>query len=134
MRLVLDTNVLVSALMLPHKPLAVAVYEAIQRHTVLMSRPLWAELVDVVSRPKLRKYVDDVDRQLFLKQLLADCEDVLLTTVITACRDPQDNHLLALALDGNADCIVTGDNDLLVLHPWRKVNIILPSALPGLLR
>jgi hypothetical protein len=46
---------------------------------------------------------------------------------ITECRDPKDNKFLELALAGNADCIVTGDKDLLVLNPFRGIKIISPS-------
>jgi predicted nucleic acid-binding protein len=44
------------------------------------------------------------------------------------CRDPKDDKLLELALSGRADLILTGDEDLLVLHPWRGVSILTPSA------
>jgi putative PIN family toxin of toxin-antitoxin system len=46
---------------------------------------------------------------------------------ITECRDPKDNKFLELAVAGNADCIVTGDNDLLVLNPFRNIRIITPK-------
>ena len=46
---------------------------------------------------------------------------------ITECRDPKDNKFLELAVAGKADCIVTGDKDLLVLHPFRNIRIITPK-------
>ncbi len=46
---------------------------------------------------------------------------------ITECRDPKDNKFLELAVAGNADCIVTGDKDLLVLDPFRNIRIITPK-------
>ena len=46
---------------------------------------------------------------------------------ITACRDPKDDKFLTLAVAANADYIVTGDDDLLVLHPFRGIQIIKPA-------
>ncbi|MBD2778869.1 putative toxin-antitoxin system toxin component, PIN family [Iningainema sp. BLCCT55] len=47
-----------------------------------------------------------------------------MTEQINECRDPKDNKYLELALSGQAECIVTGDNDLLVLNPWRGIEIL----------
>jgi predicted nucleic acid-binding protein len=44
------------------------------------------------------------------------------------CRDPDDDKLLEIAVAGNADCLVTGDQDLLILHPFQGVPIITPAA------
>jgi len=49
-------------------------------------------------------------------------------SVVRDCRDPDDNKFLALALDGHAECIVTGDPHLLELHPWRGIPILTPRA------
>ncbi len=51
-----------------------------------------------------------------------------ITDIVTDCRDAKDNMILALALSGNADLIVTGDEDLLCLHPWRGIAIMKPAA------
>ena len=49
-------------------------------------------------------------------------------TVITACRDPKDNKFLEAAIAARADVIVTGDADLLALHPFRGIPILSPAA------
>ena len=49
-------------------------------------------------------------------------------TEVEVCRDPDDNQVLALALDSGSDYIITGDRDLLVLHPWRGVKIVPPHT------
>ena len=46
---------------------------------------------------------------------------------VTDCRDPKDNKYLELALEAGADTIVSSDGDLLVLHPWRGIDIVSPS-------
>ena len=49
---------------------------------------------------------------------------IMVQSVITDCRDADDNKFLALALDSAAKFIVTGDRDLLELHPWRGVQVL----------
>jgi predicted nucleic acid-binding protein len=49
---------------------------------------------------------------------------VEISETIVACRDPKDDQYLALAINGGAECIVTGDEDLLVLHPFRSIPIL----------
>ena len=51
-----------------------------------------------------------------------------ITETITACRDPKDNKFLELAVSGQANLIISSDNDLLVLHPFRGIFILKPVA------
>jgi predicted nucleic acid-binding protein len=53
--------------------------------------------------------------------------DSILSEVKGFCRDPNDDHILALALVAQADVIVSSDHDLLVLHPWRGFPILTAS-------
>lgn len=88
------------------------------------SEDTYDELTDVFLRPKFEKYALLSDRLAFtheLKNILVFHE---ITEPITACRDPKDNKFLELAVAANAACIVTGDNDLLVLHPFRNIPIL----------
>lgn len=62
----------------------------------------------------------------FLVALLKESDLVAITEQIDECRDPSDNKFLELALCGNADVLVTGDNDLLVLNPFRGIAIVTP--------
>lgn len=54
-------------------------------------------------------------------------ERVIVTSPVKACRDPKDDKLLEVGVNGKADLIVTGDKDLLTLHPFRRVKISLPG-------
>ena len=54
-------------------------------------------------------------------------ETVRVSEIVTDCRDPKDNKFLELALSGKADFIITGDDDLLNLHPWRGIAILSPA-------
>jgi hypothetical protein len=52
---------------------------------------------------------------------------VELSGAVTVCRDPDDNKLLEIAIAGRADCLVTGDQDLLVLDPFHGIPILTPA-------
>ncbi len=54
-----------------------------------------------------------------------------MLSVVEDCRDPDDNDLLALALDSESACVVTGDRDLLSLNPWRGIAIVTPARFLG---
>jgi len=127
LRIVLDTNVLISALLLRDSVTRRAFDAAFANGSVLLSLELLAELNDVLGRKQFRKYVDDVDVRRFAAALLRESEWVQVATTITACRDPNDNKILALAVDGRATLMVTGDQDLLCLNPFRGIRIERPD-------
>ena len=124
-----DTNVVVSALLLADSIPRQAFDQAIDNGTILLSVPVILELADVLGRNKLNKYVLEEERMRFLVGLLKKAELVRVTETIDSCRDPKDNKFLELAVAGHASCIVSGDKDLLVLNPFRRVPIITPSEL-----
>lgn len=84
--------------------------------TLLFSRELLEEFITVAERPKLKKYFSNNDLIDLLETIDEVAEFVDVTTEVTECRDPKDNFLLSLAIDGDADFLLTGDNDLLVLE------------------
>ena len=86
------------------------------------------ELNEVIARKKFDKYVSEEKRKEFLAALVKQAELLEVTEEITDCRDPKDNKFLELALSGEADCIISGDGDLLVLHPFRGISILQPGA------
>ena len=87
-----------------------------------------AELADVFSRDKFDRYVDLADRQAFFQQLARIVERVPITYIVRASRDPQDDMFLELAVNGRADYIVSGDQDLLVLSPFQQIPIMNPAS------
>ena len=125
MRGVFDNNVLVSAALLGGVPRK-AFDKLLDSSTVLVSIPVLLELADVLNRPKFDKYVTHDERMRFMVSFLKVAEMVDISETIIACRDPKDDKLLELAVSGNADFLVTGDKDLLVLNPFRGVEIITP--------
>lgn len=124
---VVDTNVLVSRLLLPDSVPAQAVRKTRAAGRLLVSEATIDELAQVLSRPKLDRYVSVQDRKQFLRQLGRGPEFVPIIYPVRECRNPKDDKLLELAFNGKASFILTGDRNLLLLHPWRKVAIVSPK-------
>ncbi len=127
-RAVVDTNILVSRLLFPRSTPGRAVRKILGEGQLLASNATLTELADVLSRPKFGPYVSIADRQGFLRRLARFVEMVPITYTVRACRDPDDDKFLELALNGDAEVIVTGDRDLLVLSPFRGVRIVTPAT------
>lgn len=126
-RFVLDTNVVVSAVLLPRSVPRQAFDLAFIRGIVLVSESMLDELDDVLRRPRFERYVLEDERLQFLINFIRDATVAEVTEVITDCRDPKDNKFLELAVSGNATCIISGDADLLVLHPFRGIPVVTPQ-------
>ena len=126
-RTVLDTNAIVSALLFNDSAPGRALIRALDTGTILVSAALAQELQDVLNRPQFDRYITREERDEFLMAFMREAELVEITETVAACRDPKDNQILELAVSGNADYIVTGDDDLLVLNPFRDIAIIAPA-------
>lgn len=96
-RIVIDTNVLISRLLLPHSIPGQAVRKAIDAAQLLVSAATIAELADVLGRPKLDPYLSIADRQEFVRLLGRIAEMVAIVRAVRACRDPRDDQFLEVA-------------------------------------
>jgi uncharacterized protein len=94
--------------------------------TICLSEAVEAEIRAVLRRPKFRKYIPDMTRERILDILGAAALRVAPTEQVTDCRDAKDNKYLELALAAGALIIVSSDEDLLVLDPWRGIRIMRP--------
>ena len=94
---------------------------------LLFSEATMYELADVLARPKFDPYVTRENRKSFIQRFGQIAEFVSIIQLVRECRDPQDDKFLELALNGRADVIVTGDADLLGMHPWRGIAILSPA-------
>ena len=128
-RFILDTNVLISALLFKTSVPFRAIELAEKQGIILYSEATLNELEQVLNRKKFNKYLSLEDRQLFLLKFISSSQLVSITENITVCRDEKDNQFLELAVSGNANVIVTGDMDLLVLSPFQSVEIVTPDML-----
>jgi putative PIN family toxin of toxin-antitoxin system len=130
-RVVIDTNVYVSRFLRESSTPGRALEFALRNEVVLLSRATFEELRATLSKPKLARYLDPNEFGPFLRELIESSEIVEPYTVIRACRHPKDDKFLELAIDGRADLILTGDNDLLALHPFRGISILSPMQYLG---
>lgn len=126
-RIVIDTNVLVSRLLVPHSLPARAVRHAADHGRLLVSEATLMELADVFARPKFDAYMSVAERRQFLVLLMRIAERVTVLHPVQACRDPKDDRLLEVAVNGAAACVITGDADLLALAPFRGIPILTPA-------
>ncbi len=94
---------------------------------LLFSDETFDELRTRFFSSKFDRYVSRHDRAVFLAQLEAVSEWVSITGAKLGCRDPDDDKLLETALLGNADCLVTGDRDLLEMSSFHGIPIVTPA-------
>jgi len=124
MRYVFDTNVIVSALLFENSKPDQALRYALANGKVLLSLELLEELNEVLGRKKFNRYLTSEEREEILAALVERAVLVEIIEKVQECRDPKDDKVLELALNGEANYIITGDRDLLVLHPFRGVVVI----------
>ncbi len=125
-RFVFDTNVVISALLLKPSVARQAFDKAVQAGKLLVSRATIEELNDVLRRKGFERYVTEEERMEFLGAFVRDGILIEIVERVLACRDPKDDRFLELAVNGKATCIVSGDEDLLILHPFRGIAIMTP--------
>jgi len=122
-RYVFDSNVIISSLLFEGSKPDLAIKYALQNGIILFSLELIEEIDEVLSRPKFRKYIKDEEREEFLDSFVDRGILIEVVDVVDECRDPKDNKILELSLSGKADLIISGDKDLLVLTPFRSIQI-----------
>jgi len=126
MRVVLDTNVFISAFFWDGSPRRVLERAIRGNDELLVCREILDEIADVMRRPKFG--VDHVFIDYFLKSIEEVARPASITQPVPEiCRDPQDNKILACAVVGGAEFIVSGDEDLLVLKEYSGTKIVSPD-------
>lgn len=123
-RFVVDTNIFISHLLFPNSLPGKAFRKALSTGVLLVSKETMNELTDVLGREKFDPYLTFEEREEFLRQLSLVVELVPQLFSLKVCRDPKDDKFLSLAISGHADFLLTGDNDLLVLNPFKDVRIL----------
>jgi putative PIN family toxin of toxin-antitoxin system len=94
---------------------------------MLASEATNLEIVEVLSRPKFDRYVIPEIRRQLASEYIRACESIHVHSTIRARRDSKDNKSLELAVNGRAGLVLTGDLDLLALHPFRKIAVLSPA-------
>lgn len=121
---VVDTNVLLSAAFNFESAAAKAVIHIRNTGYILTSEEIIKEYLSVFSRPKFDKWISLETRFRFIENIIENSIRLKVTKTITACRDPKDDIYLSLAVFAQANCIISGDKDLLTLHPFQNIPII----------
>ena len=123
LRIIVDANGWISSLL---KPIFQSRLEIVfdSEYTLLCSEVLYKELDRAIRKPSLAKRINRTNYEKLVSLLKSDTELVDVHSEVDVCRDPKDNYLLALAKDGNADYLITGDTDLLVLKEFEKTKIV----------
>lgn len=121
---VFDTNTLISAVFNEHSPPALALKKARTIGTLLVSDEIIAEYLIVFARDKFNRWLSLETRIAFIENIVANALPIQIVERIQACRDPKDDKYLSLAVSAQADTIITGDNDLLVMNPFREIPIL----------
>ncbi len=132
LRVAFDTSTLVSAALrigsVPYQALSLALATC----DLCASLETLTELEQVLNREKFDRYLDRPLRQEFVALIRRNSrlfliDDLGPSALDPSCRDHQDNKFLALALAANTDLLVSSDQDLLVLSPWRQIQILTPG-------
>jgi len=124
---IFDTNTLLSALFNQHSIPGLALTIARLSGTLLISDEVAAEYLDVFSREKFNKWLSLDIRLNFIENIITYALPIQITENVVACRDPKDDKYLSLAITSQAECVITGDNDLLILNPFENIPILNPS-------
>lgn len=127
-KFVVDTNVIISAALSPNGASFKVLEFLIAESSLLFSDQTYAELVHQFSRSKFDKWVSADTRLQILESVKACADWTKIAGELSICRDPKDDKFLETAFAGRAEVIITGDQDLLVLHPFENIPILTPKA------
>jgi putative PIN family toxin of toxin-antitoxin system len=128
MRLVLDTNVLVSAVLSPNSVSAKVLNWGEDNGIILYSAATLTELLSVLGRSKFAKYINSDDINGLSVRIRNAWFLVEILKEVKLCRDAKDDKFIEVALNGDASHLITGDADLLVLHPIQNIPVINPRT------
>lgn len=134
MRIAFDTNTLISAIIKKGSVPDLALTEAVLFHQILASLKTLDELNSVLQRKKFDAYLKEESRQNFYRSFVTLCELIEMKSVVSVCRDTKDNKFLELCIDGKADYLITGDQDLLTLNYFKETKIITPTVFLNLFK
>jgi putative PIN family toxin of toxin-antitoxin system len=122
-RIIIDTNLWISFLItndfnkLDH-------FLNSDKYLVVFSDELFNEFLEVVHREKFARYFNDLNIKILVEIINEKALFVKVFSIVNVCRDVKDNFLLSLAIDGEVDYLITGDNDLLILKHYQKTSIL----------
>jgi len=126
-RFVIDTNTLISALLIKGSTTFRAMEKARNKGFLIFSDETFLEFEMVLLRKKFDRYFSEEERLELIENIRLEGIFIPVVSNNKDCRDAKDDKFLNLAIDSEASCIITGDADLLVLNPYQNVSILTPS-------
>jgi putative PIN family toxin of toxin-antitoxin system len=126
-RVVIDTNVHISAALIEESVAAQARNHAVRYGQLIATEQTFAELAGKLLASKFDRYVSRGTRETLLRRLQPILEIVPVIQVVKVCRDPRDDMFLEAAINGRADVLLTGDKDLLAVRPFSGIAILTPA-------
>jgi len=125
-RFIIDTNNLISGLLIKNSTTFKAMENARNLGELLFSEETFLEFELVLLRKKFDRYFSKDERLQIIERFYEEATFITVNSALQVCRDPKDDKFLNLAIDANAYCIITGDKDLLVLHPFHDIPMLSP--------
>jgi len=126
-RCVCDTNLLISGILTLGTAAKVLDYFLLDAGRLIFSHATAAELIEVLMRPKFDPYVSRDKRRALLDEIILDADYVEPNQRFSLCRDPKDDKFLEAAVAARAHCLISGDQDLLVLRSIEQIPIVTPA-------
>ena len=120
---VVDTNVLISAALTKVVPFRI-VEHLIKNNALIFSKETISELSSRITQPKFDKYVSAEDYEAYVNNLILSADLVIIDNLIQGCRDRDDDKFLETAEKGDAQFIISGDQDLLTMHRFEGMDIV----------
>ena len=125
--LVIDTNVLISAGLLPKSKTAQVLALAVEHFVIAQNKDTWHELETRIARPKFDRYFGESGRLRHLVAIAQSIQHFEVTTEVSVSRDKTDDKFIALAIDSGASLLISGDPDLKDVKEYNGVVILSPG-------
>ena len=125
--IVIDTNVLISAGLLPESKTAQVLALAVEHFVIAQNQDTWHELETRIARSKFDRYFGESGRLRHLVAIAQSIQHFEMLTEVSVSRDKTDDKFIALAIDSGATVIISGDLDLKDLQAYKGVEILSPA-------
>lgn len=125
--IVIDTNVLISAGLLPTSKAAQVLALAVEHFVIAQNQATWHELETQIARPKFDRYFGDTGRLRHLVKIAQSIQHFEMMAEVSVSRDTTDDKFIALAIDSGATIVISGDPDLKDVQAYKGIEILSPT-------
>ena len=124
--IVIDTNVLISAGLLPQSKTAQVLALAVEHFVIAQNQDKWHELETRIARPKFDPYFGDSGRLRHLVKIAQSIQRFEVSAAVSVSRDKTDDKFIGLAIDSGAQILISGDPDLRDVEAYKGIEILSP--------